>query len=35
MMYCFSKAWDKCFSYHHDHYIAIKEVEQALADLNH
>jgi len=28
-------AWDKRFSYRHDHYIAIKEVEQALADLNH
>jgi len=26
------QAWDKRFSYRHDHYLAIKEVEQALAN---
>jgi adenylate cyclase len=28
------KAWEKRFSYRHDHYLAIKEVEQTLANLN-
>ena len=27
-------AWDKRFAYRHDHYLAIKEVEQALASQN-
>jgi tetratricopeptide (TPR) repeat protein len=27
-------AWDKRFTYRHDHYLAIKEVEQALANQN-
>ena len=27
-------AWDKRFSYRHDHYLAIQEVEQALANQN-
>jgi tetratricopeptide (TPR) repeat protein len=28
------QAWEKRFSYRHDHYLAIKEVEQTLANLN-
>ncbi len=28
------QAWEKRFSYRHDHYLAIKEVEQALANQN-
>ncbi len=27
-------AWDKRYSYRHDHYLAIKEVEQGLANRN-